>query len=144
MEPTVVGDGWARWPAVLDGGAAVRNSFFQKILRFLLLPLLLYPILNPKSPNASPELLDLKKTKGKKERKKNYLWIGLKRCAMPLLLLFEFAKAGVGDFAACDWSVMPPVGISWPVVLCWFLGQFGFCDCITVCVCLKLGVSLCD
>jgi len=33
----------------------------------------LYSILNPKSPNTNPKLLDLKKTKGKKERKENYL-----------------------------------------------------------------------
>ena len=61
----------ARRLAVVGGGAAAVNTlFFTFFLLYSLLLLPLYTFLHPKSPNTNPRLLDLKKTKGKKVRKK--------------------------------------------------------------------------
>ena len=65
---TAVGGGQARRPAIIDGAAAAKNSFFfKKILRFLLRFLTLFSFLTPKFPNINPNSLDLKKEKKEKE-----------------------------------------------------------------------------
>jgi len=93
------GGGWPSGTTAPPPITPKRNLFYLFFYIFSSSFPSLYSILNPKSRNTNPKLLDLKKTKGKKEKKTTFV-------SSVWLVVPEAIYVGYGPDVGCDDGVL--------------------------------------